>query len=98
MCRVYAYGQFTYFMSIIIFQFKPFGKLIFLAKAINMIVSVNSKQWLMIIIINDSNLMIVCVYPWDTLRMPQEIVQRVSFHSGSNWNLVVLDFFERVKC
>lgn len=87
-------------MSIIIFQFKPFGKLIFLAKAINMIVSVNSKQWLMIIIIiiSDSNLMIVCVYPRDTLRMPQEIIQRVSFHSGSNWNLVVLDFFERVKC
>lgn len=75
MLRVYANGQFTYFY--VSNNFKPFGKLIFLAKAINMIVSANSKQWLMII--NDSNF--VCVYPRDTLRMPQEIVKhlRLSF-------------------
>ena len=35
--------------------------------------------------------------PTEHLKSAQELVQHVSVHSGSNWNLAVLVFEERVK-
>ena len=43
------------------------------------------------------NFFLLFVHPWHTLRMPQALVQHLSEHSGSNWNLAVLVFVERGK-
>jgi len=43
------------------------------------------------------NFFLLFVHPRRTYRMPQALVQHLSEHSGSNWNLAVLVFVDRGK-